>query len=127
MIQAGDSIPHFDVTRISGSRIEYTSIWQRKNLVLVLLPATESPESMSYISRVADRLPDLTAYDTECVVTRDVVSDVPGPAVVIADRWGEVCKVWTGSNVADFPDVDAILEWLRFVQMQCPECEGESH
>jgi hypothetical protein len=26
----------------------------------------------------------------------------------------------------DLPDADALMEWLRYVQMQCPECQGES-
>jgi hypothetical protein len=38
MLQTGDLIPHFTVTTFSGESFDYSDIWQRKNLVLVLLP-----------------------------------------------------------------------------------------
>ena len=66
----------------------------------------------------------LASLEARLVVTRETVDGVPRPGVVIADRWGEVFAV------IDDPartDVDDLIEWLRWVQMKCPECEGEAY
>lgn len=41
-------------------------------------------------------------------------------AVFISDRYGEVFAVYDLSETPH-PSADAILEWLRFIQVQCPE------
>lgn len=51
---------------------------------------------------------------------------IEGSAVVIADQWGEVHEVARGGAGHDLPDADAITEWLRYLAIRCPECEGEA-
>lgn len=41
-------------------------------------------------------------------------------AVFISDRYGEVFAVYDLSKTPH-PSADAILDWLRFIQVQCPE------
>jgi len=48
------------------------------------------------------------------------------PAVVVADRYGEVFNVWRTAEGGTLPTVDEILDWLRFINLDCPEC-GVSH
>jgi hypothetical protein len=45
---------------------------------------------------------------------------------VVADRWGEIKLVAGATSVAELPSADELVEWVRFVQCACPECEGEA-
>ena len=63
MLQRGDSIPHFEVKTIGGELFSYSSIWQRRNLVLLAIPATEFEAPETYISQVEARRPEFTAKD----------------------------------------------------------------
>ncbi len=126
MLYRGELVPHFTVTRLNGSRVSYGDIWQRKNLLFVRLPADESSERAAYVAELDDRSDEFTALDTECVVTADSVLDLRPPAVLIADRWGEIQFIGNGVQIADLPTIEGIIEWLRFIEHQCPECEGES-
>ncbi len=60
----------------------------------------------------------------EVVVTTSAIEGVPQPGAVVADRWGEIHHVTTIDPTA--PDLDDLVEWVRFVRMQCPECQGEA-
>jgi hypothetical protein len=126
MLQRGELVPHYAVTRLDGSRAGYDEIWQRKNLLLVLLPAEESVERAEYVSELVDNAQEFIAHETECVITADNVSGLPRPGVVIADRWGEIYSVNNGPTISDLPNIDGILEWLRFIRQECPECQGET-
>lgn len=44
--------------------------------------------------------------------------------VVVADEWGEVYQAWDAADGHELPGVDELVEWLQFVGIQCPECEG---
>ena len=49
MLQTGDLVPHFTVTTFSGGSFDYSDIWQRKNLVLVLLPHADSAATTKFV------------------------------------------------------------------------------
>ncbi len=44
--------------------------------------------------------------------------------VLIADEWGEVHMSAVAGEAHAFPGPGEIVEWLRFLAIQCPECEG---
>lgn len=44
--------------------------------------------------------------------------------VVIADEWGEVFFVEDAGAAHDLPGSLDIRDWIRFLAIQCPECEG---
>jgi hypothetical protein len=44
--------------------------------------------------------------------------------VVITDEWGEVYFVSDAGAGHDFPSPRDIGDWIRFLAIQCPECEG---
>jgi peroxiredoxin len=44
------------------------------------------------------------------------------PALVLADRWGEIWAAWQCGPGHQFPSQQDILQWLSFIQAQCPEC-----
>lgn len=45
-------------------------------------------------------------------------------AVVVADEWGELFFAAASSPDHDLPAAEEVAEWIRFVAVQCPECEG---
>jgi hypothetical protein len=126
MLQQGDPVPHFEVTTLQGLVFDYSSIWQRRNLLLVMFPVTERDLPLSYVSQLRNRAAEFAAQDTECVMTRDRVAGISAPAVIVADRWGEIIHLAAASDVADLPTVEELSEWLTYVQNRCPECEGEA-
>ena len=121
MLQPGESVPHFDVARTDGQLVRYASLWQRKNLVLVRLPEPMTGNAEEYAAQLTARLPEITGQDAECVITRDEVPGMPVPGALVADRWGEVHFVQAG-----LPPVAELIEWLQYLQVKCPECEGEA-
>jgi peroxiredoxin len=125
MLQPHDLLPHFEVADLGGERISYSSIWQRKNLVLVMLPDADPP-SRNYADRLIAKVRGLNDDDTEWIVTRDAVEGLQCPGVVVADRWGEIAHVVHSSHVKDLPSADELVEWVRYLQYRCPECEGEA-
>jgi peroxiredoxin len=125
MLQRGDAVPHFEVRTAEGAPFSYSSIWQRKNLLLVTLPTLDS-DSTAYMSNLIARLRDLTDQDLECVVTRELIPGVGGSAVVVADRWGEVVYSVAKSDVANLPAPPKLVEWVTYLNNECPECEGEA-
>jgi hypothetical protein len=48
------------------------------------------------------------------------------PAVVVADQCGEVHEIHEAGEDHRFPEPDAVVAWLRYVAIQCPECQGEA-
>ena len=44
------------------------------------------------------------------------------PSLVIADRWGEIWAAWLGGADHRLPSGQEILQWLVFIEAQCPEC-----
>jgi peroxiredoxin len=124
MLQVGDRVPHFVVTDLGGRTVHYAAFWQLRPLVLVCLPSDISAEADAYAGRLTARTDDLA--DVAVVVTRERVADVAAPAVVVADQWGEVAHVAAASRPEGLPDPDALLDWIRFLRIRCPECEGEA-
>lgn len=49
-----------------------------------------------------------------------------GAAAIVADPWGEVRMRHTAGAAHDLPSPAELVDWTRFVAMQCPECEGEA-
>jgi peroxiredoxin len=46
------------------------------------------------------------------------------PAIYITDRFGEVFGIYRTCESERLPEVSEILNWLEFVNSQCPECES---
>jgi peroxiredoxin len=126
MLQRGDSVPHFEVTATDGTALRYSTYWQHKNLVLVALPAADRERFRSYVDSVAVQAEELAGLSTALVITHDAVTGLDAPAVLVADRWGEICFAHGASGPPDLPEPGELVEWARFLQHQCPECEGES-
>jgi hypothetical protein len=123
-LQRGDQVPHFEVQTVDGRAFSYRTIWQRKNLLLVLLP--ESTSDAEYVSTLRAGEPECERFDTECIITRDGVPGIRAPAMLVADRWGEIIHIAALSESERSPAPEHLLGWLEYIQNRCPECEGEA-
>ena len=126
--EPGELIRHFTVRTIDGGRFDYAAIWQRRNLLLLIMPdCTPSEPLRRYISQLEASAAELAALETTCVVTCERISSLPVPAVVIADRWGEIRLSRSGREVEELPTIADLLERLQGIEHECPECQGETH
>ena len=125
MLRPGDQLPHFTVTALDRQPVNYSTIWQRKILVLVSLPP-EGSMPLVDVSEFVAEMRGASQPDTECVITRDRVDGVPCPGAVVADRWGEVVHVASSAHPGELPDAQDLIEWVEHVRNRCPECEGEA-
>jgi hypothetical protein len=116
-------VPHFDLRSVDGRRLHYDEVWQRRNLVLVVFTANECETAAQYASRLQARAEEFRQEEATVVVTVDVVPTLSAPTVVVADRWGEILFHDSPSDpMWRMPDVDELLSWVHFAQIQCPEC-----
>lgn len=118
-------MPHVTVRTLDGRSVAYAGIWQRSFLVLVLVQDAD-PAAAAYAARLRAALSDVRSSEVEAVVTCDPVPGAAPPAAIVADRWGGLVFVARAAEIADLPDPQELASWLRFAQMQCPECEGEA-
>lgn len=86
--------------------------------VVVITPETPDDSGSGSI----DRFPVL--FDPEQRLASSL--SITPPAVVIADQWGEVHEVAEAGAEHRFPSADEIESWLRYLAIQCPECQGEA-
>ena len=121
-----DLMPMFSVaSRAGGTRIDYHDVWQKENLVLVTLPEDDATAEAYAMSLVALE-PEMASQDARVIVTATRIEGIPSPGVVVADRWGEVYYVQAANRAAELPGSDELMEWVRYVRNECPECQGET-
>jgi peroxiredoxin len=125
MLQSGNQVPHFEVRDLDGQVINYATVWQHRNLVLIVLPSLENHATGRYVDVLANVA---TAFGehTTCVITRDVVAGVPAAAALVADQWGEIVYVRCASEITALPSPQELLDWISYLEKRCPECEGEA-
>jgi hypothetical protein len=127
MLNKGDHVPRFECVTIDDIRVNYADLWQKKNLALLCLSDDTSAEAQSYIQELREALPALAAHDAVVVVTTNKIDGMPLPGCAVADRWGQIQWVTAAERIAELPTPREIAAWLQFVEIQCPECEGEVH
>ena len=124
MLRPGDHVPHVSFRTTDGHTVSYADLWQRKNLIFVSLPAEAA--FSGYATGLEQGLRPALPADTSLVISHDALAELPAPVVLVADKWGEIHFAQTGTQPADLPDADAVLECLTDVRVQCPECQGET-
>ena len=122
LLRPGDVIPHFEGFTTDG-RLEYGQLWQRRNLVLFVLPLNLHNAARTYLGALDVRLSELRPDDTTLVHSDRALERLPLGTLVIADRWGEIAHLQDlASDMAAWPSIDDVLDWVEFIQMKCPEC-----
>jgi hypothetical protein len=123
-LRNGDAVPHFVVRAGEGRVVEYSAIWQRRNLVLVAVPS--SARADPYVATLQSRAAAFDEHESSVVVTEDRIPGLPAPGLLVADRWGEIVHLVTPQAVSDLPPAATLLRWLEAIEHRCPECEGEA-
>lgn len=124
--------PHVEAKRLDGTTVNYRNVWQRRNAVFVSLP--DDPSADDYLETLKAAQADIQAEAAVVLVLRrsaEPGSDqppapLPVPSVAVADRWGEIRVLTGGDAPGSLPEPGEIVEWLRFLESECPECQGEA-
>jgi peroxiredoxin len=98
----GSFVHHYEQYRAGGAE--------------VLVVSSEKPASQ--------KLPFPFLWDSQGDVSKQFSGGKP--AVLLVDRYGELDTRLEGPWETEVPDHQDILDWLVFVESQCPEC-GVSH
>ena len=124
-IRVHDLMPMFTAATADGTVVRYEDIWQRRNLLLVSLPG-DDPTSSAYAASLGVLESSLAAYEAVLLVVATQIEGIPSPGVVVADRWGEVYHLQQADRASALPRPEELIDWLRFVRSECPECQGET-
>ncbi len=139
----------FRLPGADGREVRTTDFRQRRNLVVVFHHGGGCPICVDYLDNLADHVSDLAGeeavalavgaedeaatralwerLDRRLTCLADPSGNAAGaerlgiPAVIVADRFGQVWAAWSGGASHALPGPDDVVEWLRFVEMQCPE------
>jgi hypothetical protein len=123
-LRQGDQVPHVQVRTVEGTAVSYSDIWQRQNLLLIVLSETSAADE--FMAALRAHREEFEELQSVYVVTRDRVAGTHPDSALVADRWGEIVHVAPASASGGLPPVEELLEWLRYIQHRCPECEGEA-
>lgn len=97
------------------------SLQEWDGCVRVVLPGSVEATRPLHAER---QLPFAMLADPEQRLAR--ACRVAPPAVVIADQWGEIHSCTSAGPEHEWPAPAEVVEWLRYLAIQCPECEGEA-
>lgn len=61
--------------------------------------------------------------DVEVLADAEHALGLAGGTLLVADEWGEEHFTTTTDAAHALPDAAEVVEWVRFVAMQCEECE----
>jgi peroxiredoxin len=140
----GKMLASFALPARDGRMVRAWDYRQRASLVILFLVEGDD-RGLGLLRDLAAATPEIRAADGAVVaITADELpagSDLPFPvlrdpegaaaarqgltvpAVVLADRFGEIWAAWDGAEGRPLPSADDVLGWLAFVEVQCPECE----
>lgn len=148
----GETFPGFTLPAIDGSLVLVESYRGRSNLVVVFAADTigERPVTTlleELLARTAEL--DFESAQVLVAVTSSHVPDRrvmrfptllddgghihravgatdaagrPAPAVFVTDRFREIFAAYLPGRGPRLPSAQEILEWLVFINIQCPEC-----
>src|SRR5690606_41996563 len=87
-------------------------------------------ECSAYLESLRDVQGRVEEWDGRVIAARATeelaAAGVPAPAVLIADQWGELFVVEPAGADHAFIEPDEVVAWLRYLAIQCPECQGEA-
>lgn len=123
MIEVGGMLP--PETRAQPGAESWVSLrGLRGPQVLVAVHSPHCDGCRNYLRKLTANAMPITEWSGRIVVVLPGDVAVTPPAVVVADEWGEVYAVMHGAPDHVLPSAAEIGEWVRFVAIQCPECEG---
>lgn len=104
---------------------QYTEIQGQEAELLAVV--RQSPAQAAAMKQQL-KLPYPVLADADGCIHRQVGAVDPqehvAPAAYITDRFGEVFGIYRTRDGQTLPPVAEILNWLEFINHQCPECEA---
>ncbi|HEX6038641.1 redoxin domain-containing protein [Longimicrobium sp.] len=151
----GERLPDLQLASApDGSTMPLVAPGGRQVPVVVVLDDAECDACRAYLRRLAVADEEMRAWDGRVVaVVPGSVEDaarvmeavdppfpvladpertlwqrmrVDDAAVLVADPWGEARFRHEAGAAHDVPEPAELVDWARFMAIQCPECEGES-
>lgn len=137
-------IPNYTGTNGRGEKVQLHDYRHNKNLVAVLTTAKGYGNATSLLAELAARYDEFRTEEAEIVlmlrngsgepvpaaltwpfpalVMKDRTDlQPPAPTIYVADRFGEIFATYPLTAAASLPTADDLLEWLHFIELQCPE------
>jgi peroxiredoxin len=149
VLKDGGKVPLFYLPSAGGGQSGPAATRSKYNLVLVFLEG--APEGEAYLRNLAAIHPEILACDARLIsvvaaprstveemarrldvpftlladdsgaTTSRMLGDQYRAATCVADRYGIIYYLEKTPSTADLPPAATALEWLEFVQIQCPE------
>lgn len=141
----GDRLPPVRLRERAGE-VEVSLRRSRGPRVLVTLHQQDCDECIDYVKSLASERERLESWGAEMVVIStgslsdggSVLAGLGVPVledpthvvadgrltVLIADEWGEVYFASEPTETHGPIAPEEVVEWVKFVSIQCPECEG---
>jgi hypothetical protein len=147
-MEVGVQLPWLrDVTDDSGRPLNWRDT--RRNRIVFFTHAGECAACSSYAQGLVELRDHLTGLDGELWLAGPTADDLAGAApdvvratgdadrrlrrrcdlsptdarVVVADRWGQIWQTAVADHRHTLIDAADVLETIRFIAVQCPECE----
>jgi len=114
----GQDLPEISGAASDGRKIHTSDLRGRKNTVIIFSGEPSDESSQELIRALSDRHSEIQDEEAEIIVCED--NELHRAAICIADRYGEVYFSAFFSDTA--PSAENVLEWLRYIEIQCPEC-----
>ncbi len=129
LLETGQRLPMMTVESVDGGAPVPLRRSGRKATVLVTLHR-ECDACRAYLDALAHEQAGIDEWDGRVAATfaNEATADagIPAPAVLIADQWGELFVIEPAGNGHAFIEPAEVLSWLRYLAVQCPECQGEA-
>ena len=145
-------LPAMMLESSSGTEVSL-EIPRRRSGVVVLIHGGACAICRAYVLGLLARAAEIAEWDGQLLVVQDGESadlqlgedaaegarvyidrerilqlriGLAAPAVLVADQWREIHLMESAGAEHGFVAIDEILAWLRYLAVQCPECQGEA-
>lgn len=92
--------------------------FRSEETVVLAIGPDQHTENQRFAAQLGDPFPLLS--DPAGRVSAQQGLDTP--SLMITDRWGEIWAAWICGADHWLPSAQDILQWLVFIEAQCPEC-----
>src|SRR5262245_58597683 len=114
----GQELPEIPGAASNGRQVLTSDLHGRKNTVVIFSGEQSKDSTQDLVRALSDRIGEIQDEEAEVIICED--NELHRAAICISDRYGEVYFSAFFSDTA--PSAESVLEWLRYIEIQCPEC-----